>query len=138
MRILGVSLTNGYAALVVIEFEEDSWNVVDTIGTRKVELGDHRQAAALLGFSSAIKTFINSHRIDKIVIRRCSYRGQHRSGAGAIKMEALLQLMQQPVVLLAPQTIGAHIKQSNIRFPPGLNAYQREAFETAYCGISLG
>jgi Protein of unknown function (DUF3010) len=131
MRVLGVSLTNAHAALVVIDVHDGSWDLVDTSGTRKIELGDHEDSRALQGFSSAVDTFINSHAIDKIAVRRCTYRGQQRSGAGAIKMEALLQLMPQEVCLVAPQTIAAQFRRSGLSHPESLTQYQRDAFETA-------
>src|SRR5439155_25151988 len=131
MRILGVSLTNSHAALVVIESDDGSWRLVDTTGTRKLEVGDHEDSRALQGFSSALDTFINSHGVQKIAVRRCTYRGQQRSGDGAIKMEALLQLMPQAVRLIAPQPIAAWFKKLGLSHPEGLTHYQHEAFETA-------
>lgn len=53
------------------------------------------------------------------------------SGAAAIKMEALLQLMDIPVDLLAPQSINAVAKTANVVIPSCLKAYQHEAFQAA-------
>ena len=136
MRILGVALTNTHAALVAIETSNGSWQLIDTSGTRKLELGDHEDAPALQGFSSALDTFINSHGIERIAVRRCSYRGQQRSGAGAIKMEAMLQLMAQEVHLIAPQTIAARFRKLGASHPEQLTHYQHEAFETALAAMA--
>jgi len=135
MRILGVSFTNTHAALVVIESTGGSWRLIDTSGTKKLEVGDHEDSHALQGFSSAMDTFINSHAVQKIAVRRCTYKGQQRSGAGAIKMEALLQLMPQEVRLFAPQTIAAWFKKLGVSHPNGLTQYQHEAFETALAAL---
>src|SRR5207244_468776 len=136
MRILGVSFTNTHAALVVIESEDGSWQLIDTSGTRKIEVGDHEDSRALQGFSSAMDTFINSYAVQKIAVRRCTYKGQQRSGAGAIKMEALLQLMPQEVHLIASQTVAARFKKLGLGHPDGLTQYQHDAFETALAAVS--
>ncbi len=131
MRILGVSLTNTYAALVVIEWSDGSWQLIDTSGTRKLEVGDHEDSRALQGFASAMDTFVNSYAIVKIAVRRCTYKGQQRSGAGAVKMEALLQMMPPEVRLIPPQTIAARFKKLGVSHPSALTNYQHDAFETA-------
>jgi hypothetical protein len=52
-------------------------------------------------------------------------------------MEALLQLMNVDVTLIASQTVSMHFKKHGVVHPRGINQYQHDAFESALFGVPL-
>jgi hypothetical protein len=131
MRVLGAAPASEHVALVVLDIDETGWSVVDTTGTRKVSLGNHEDPGALRDFKDAVSAFIDSHSIEKVVIRRCTYKGQKRSGAASIKMETLLQLLPCESQLVPAQTIARRFQEHAVSLPSDLAKYQSDAFATA-------
>lgn len=131
MRVLGAAPAADHVALVVLDVDKAGWTLVDTTATRKVVLGDHEDSRSLRDFQDAVDALINSHRIELVVIRRCTYKGQKRSGAAAIKMETLLQLLQCKPRLVPAQTVARRFQVHGVSLPPELTSYQSDAFATA-------
>lgn len=131
MRVAGAAPAGDSVSLVVIDVEGTEWSLVDTHATRKLTLGNHEESFSLRAFKDAFDTFVNSHGVDHVVIRRATYKGQKRSGAAAIKMEALLQLGGHATSLVASQSITKHFAALGIARPDSIMAYQSDAFATA-------
>ena len=138
MRVVGLAPASDHVVLVVLDIDEaaGTWSLVDTSATRKIELGDHEDAGALRDFKAAVGAFVNSHGVGRMIIRRCTYRGQKRSGAEAIKMEALLQLLDCDSTLAPSQSITRRFEKHAVSMPPGLNKYQSDAFATALFALA--
>ena len=131
MRVLGAAPASDHVALVVLEVSAEGWTVVDTSATRKIGIGDHEDPRNLHDFKDAVSAFINSYGVEKLIIRRCTYRGQKRSGAASIKMETLLQLLPCASELVPPQSISRRLEQHGAQFPSELTRYQEHAFAAA-------
>lgn len=131
MRILGAAAAGDSVCLVVLDVEGEKWSLVDTSATRRLFLRNHEDSASLREFRDAFDAFMNSHGIQGVIIRRASYKGLHRSGAAAIKIEALLQLSNHSVSLAPAQSITKNLAARTDEFPMSLTAYQSDAFATA-------
>ncbi len=115
----------------MLEASNGGWRLVDTSATRRLILGNHEDATDLQAFRDAFDAFVNSHGVTHVVVRRATYKGQKRSGAAAIKMEALLQLGGYSLTLVPSQTIAKHFAAQGVTPPASLTGYQADAFATA-------
>lgn len=131
MRVLGAAPANDYVALVVVDVDAGGWELVDTSACRKIVLGDHEDSNALRTFREAVEAFTNSYEINEVQIRRCTYKGQKRSGAASIKIEVLLQMLDRPCRLIPAQSITKNFTDLGPKLPPTLTQYQKDAFATA-------
>jgi len=82
-------------------------------------------------FRDAFDAFVNSHGVENTIVRRATYKGLQRSGAAAIKIEALLQLGDFSTSLAPSQSITKHLAALGVVLPGALKAYQADAFATA-------
>lgn len=137
MRVLGAAPASDHVNLVVLEVNSETWSVVDTRTTRKIRLGHHGAARNLHDFRDAVEAFINSHGVDLLLIRRCTYSGRRSSGAPAIKMETLLQLIDCDSRLVPAQTVSSAFKKHGVAVPEGLKKYQELAFATAMSAVKV-
>lgn len=136
MRILGAAPASDYVALALIEVNEArQWSLIDTGATRKITLTDHEESSALRDFTIAIGAFIHSYGVDRMMIRRATYKGQKRSGAVAVKIEVLLQILDCQTQLVPAQSIAKRFSLLGIPRPPALTVYQSDAFATALYSI---
>jgi hypothetical protein len=93
MRVLGAAPASDYVALVLLDVTGDRWSPIDTSDARKITLADHRESSALRDFSTAIGAYVHSHGVERMIIRRATYKGQKRSGAVVLKIEVLLWVL---------------------------------------------
>lgn len=136
MRIAGAAPAQSYLALVVVEVTSQGWTLVDTRATRKITLTDHEDPKALRDFQAAVTAFIHSYGVERILLRRGTYAGKQRSGAPALKMEAVLQLLGDADLSLVPsQRATARLKKETGGVPAELTAYQHDAFAVALTGV---
>lgn len=131
MRIVGAAPASGSVALVVVDIDGEAWTLVDTRATRRLFLGNHDVSVDLRAFKEALDAFVNSHGVDHVIVRRATYKGQKRSGAAAIKIEALLQLGSYKTTLVSAQSITKHLASLGVERPDSLMAYQADAFAAA-------
>jgi hypothetical protein len=134
MRICGVALDSSAAIVAVIDTDATGNVILYETDVRKVLLTDHEDASSLRDFSQTMTSFVRDASIDRLIVRRCTYKGKYVSGAAAIKMEALLQLIAVPVELVSPHTIHAARKKIEVVAPGFLKAYQHDAFDAALAG----
>lgn len=130
-RICGIELKSSDAVLAVVDLEEDELKYVET-DPKRICLGDDENNGDVQSFFDAFCNFIRDNRIDQIVIKKRSKRGQMAGGAVSFKLEGLIQLSgTTPVELIAGQSIAAAQRRSPIEMPTSLNQYQEQAFLTA-------
>lgn len=131
MRICGISFEAANAVAVIIESLAGEVSLVET-EVKRIPLSDHEDSDCLKGFLEAAKSFVHDHSVDAFAIRKCTYAGKFRSGAAALKMEALLQVSDVNTELLSAQTVTARCRSSDFAVPGTLNKYQHDAFKVAF------
>jgi hypothetical protein len=138
-RICGVSSEGAKAVPVVITSDDlAQFELLPLPGATHILLADHNNPHSLRTFSTTMSGFMTGHKIDMLVIRRCTYLGARRSGVEAIKIETLLQLLPVANIYLeSPQTVAAALKRSNKPSPSSLFAYQANAYAACIRGTEL-
>ena len=130
-RICGIELKSSDAILAVVDQGEDGLAHVDT-DPKRIRLANDENTGDVQSFFDTFCNFIRDNRIDQIVIKKRSKRGQMAGGAVSFKLEGLIQLCGNiPVELLSGQSIAAAQRRSPIEVPASLNQYQEQAFLTA-------
>ena len=132
MRICGIAFEPTNAVIAIIECSPPYATTVVDSEIKRIPLDDHQDSDCLRSFTRTIEALIRDYAIDSIAVRKCTYSGKYQSGTPAIKMEALLQILDARIELLSPQTIASRCKSSAFTIPDGLNKYQHDAFKTAY------
>jgi hypothetical protein len=140
-RICGIELKSSHAVLVVLDCHNDSDGEGDSKGKsaefielaqRKIELEDDESVACMTEFHTAITTFIQSHNIEQVVVKKRAKKGTMAGGAISFKMEAIIQLNGTvEVELITGQAIAAADKKQTFERPANLKKYQEAAFLAA-------
>jgi len=130
MNICGVDLSGGVATLALLEIGNSGFRVIDC-ETKRVELGDADNAAAVKSFRDAFAALVRDHQVSLIAVKKRNTAGPFAGGAMTFKMEGLIQCLDVNVQLVAPITIARCVKRHGYVLPCGLNKYQKEAFEVA-------
>ena len=135
-KICGVGISGSIAAFVIVEGTKEKFNIIDN-SFKKLDLKDEKSQSQLRVFSETIQDMLTQRSIDKVFIKRPSTSGRFQAKHTAFKIEAIIQLMEGEVQLIAPQTISAHLKKDN-RLAPMIDQvlkYQVAALEAAYYGL---
>ena len=131
MRVCGVTFDGDAATIVVLDSGgPGDYRVVDC-GTKKIPLSDVTDNECVRTFSQAFAGVITDLLVEKVVAKRCSYKGKYTSGAASIKMEAIVQIQAPEVVLLPSKSISTAFGKLSLAPPESLSKYQIEAFQAA-------
>ncbi len=126
MNICAIELKSNYAVIVV--FKENKY--VD-LKIKKIVLEDDENQNSIREFCNQFLVFLEQEKIEKIVIKKRSKKGNFAGGAVTFKIEGLIQLNPLcSVELLSSQTISAYEKKNLIEYPINLKKYQEPAYLT--------
>jgi hypothetical protein len=138
-RICGIELKSSHAILVILDCHQDGNAEVEEkspefieLAQRKIELEDDESVTSVSEFHTAITAFIQSHNIEKIVVKKRAKKGTMAGGAISFKMEAIIQLNGVvEVELITGQAIASADKKQPFPRPIKLKKYQEAAFLVA-------
>jgi hypothetical protein len=123
------------AVLAVVQSASDDWQHVKC-ETKRLGLGDHRDAKLLASMKSAIEEFARDNKIDVFAIKSRLATGPRAAGGITFKIEALFQLSGTPVVFISPQAIAKLAKSNVGGLPASVLAYQTDACRAGVCHAS--
>ena len=131
MRICGVSFESTASVVTLIDFDDTTTIAHIPAETRKITMNDHEDDDCLRGFQQTARTFLTDNSVVAVAIRKCTSSGKYQSGAPAMKMEALLQVLDFDTALIPGKTVTTDFDKVDISPPDTVLAYQRDAFKTA-------
>lgn len=132
-RICGIDLDKNEARIVVLNGHGADFELIETDITR-MGIGEPKNQSEVKEFRVAIQRFFDDQRIDIVAIRERLSKGRMKGGTITFKLEGLIQICRQDVVLLSPATIRKAVSPANIDFAElPIAKYQHEAYGAAYC-----
>lgn len=134
MKICGISIGGQDANFCVIEKNSSSIQLIDT-GMPKLSLDNDTNQEDIKFFFKVFETFINENNIDLVAVKARHHKGKFPGGAISFKIESLIQLIDQEVKIISPQTIGSKTKKLTI--PKEIYRYQEEAYKAAYTAMEI-
>ncbi len=136
--VAGIDLDKNEARIVVLAGQALNFDIVTTEVAR-LGLADPKNQDEVRAFQDAIQTFLDEHAIDTVAIRERLSKGRMKGGTITFKLEGLIQMCRQPVILVPPATIRKAFSAANIDLAElPIAKYQHEAYGAAYCWIMLG
>ena len=137
-RICGIDLDKNEARIVVLNGHGADFELIETDITR-MGIGEPKNQSEVKEFRVAIQRFFDDQRIDIVAIRERLSKGRMKGGTITCKLEGLIQICRQDVVLLSPATIRKAVSPANIDFAElPIAKFQHEAYGAAYTLISSG
>lgn len=133
MKNLGIELKGSDCILVVLEYSNSNFNIINT--SPKIPIDNSDNQDEIKEFFSNISSFVKENNIDNIYIRKRNKKGQYAGGATGFKLEALIQLLENNVKLISPTSVAYTIKKIDIKnLEKQVNQYQIEALKVAITG----
>lgn len=135
MKICGIEIKSNEAILAVCSV--DGENVIfQNTDPKKVALKIEEQDF-YREFLNVISEFMSAQEIDKVYLRKPVEKGKQISGANAFRIEALLNLLDIPIISIHPASVTKYIKKEGnaILGKNEAYAYQNGALDTLYYGI---
>lgn len=133
MRNLGIDLDGKDCILVLIDYNDDTFTVIDS--TPKIKVEDIDNQDDIKDFYTNIASFVKENHINNIYIRQRQKKGKFAGGPTSFKLEALIQLLDNSVKLISPTTIAYAIKKINIEeLMTKIHNYQTDALKVAITG----
>ncbi len=132
MIVCGIEMKASEARLVLLNGSKTSYALID-VRPRKLVLADDERPAEVRAFRDALYAFFRENRVEAVAIKKRGSRGEFAGGPVGFKLEGIAQLYSDcNIVLCAPQTISAALRNHPTTIPDCLPKYQHVAFETAY------
>ena len=132
-KICGIDLDKNEARFVVLDGSAGNFELIPTALTR-LALADPKSQTEVRQFQTAIQTFLDENGIEAVGIRERLSKGRMKGGTITFKLEGLIQICRQKVVLIYPATIRKAITAANIDFTElPIPKHQHEAYGAAYC-----
>lgn len=139
MRICGVELTGNDAVVCLLNKDQGLFSLPDT-KVRKLTLKKDHTGADLQAFQAELVQFLKQNDVERVVIKERMQKGKFAGGAISFKLEATIQLIDEPgieIALLTPTHIKAMLSENPLPIAfadTGLKQFQEQAFITAYAG----
>ncbi|MEP7077015.1 MAG: DUF3010 family protein [Acidobacteriota bacterium] len=131
-RICGIDLDKNEARIVFLDGHSDNFEIVASDVTR-LGLADPKNQSEVRLFQTAIQSFLDDHDIEVVGIRERLSKGRMKGGTITFKLEGLIQICRQEVILISPATIRKALSKANIEFSElPIAKYQHEAYGAAY------
>jgi len=134
MRVCGVELKGGEAIICLLSYEGDTFNVPDC-RQQSFVISHSESTDSIRDFNFGFSKLMQDYHVDKIVIIAREQKGKLAGSATSFKAEAIIQLLELPVILMSPVTVKERLKRN----PPqvdfeglGLKRFQQPAFDVAY------
>ena len=129
MKVCGIELKSNEARIVALDGRIEDFEMIKLDFT-KLKLEDPKNQDAVKDFHVAIANLFAIHQFDKIAIKERIMKGRFKGGPLSFKMEALIQLVDEPVEIVHVAKVKSKIKDVDVSFDD-LKKYQEEAFRVA-------
>ncbi len=135
MKVCGIEIKGSEAIICLLSLENDVFLIPDC-RARKLMFPKNGTADDLKAFQFSFKKLMQDYQIKEVVIRERPTKGKFAGGAVGFKLEAAMQLVEEPnVILMTPVAIKESLKRNPIPVPfaeTGLKVFQETAFNTAF------
>ncbi|HTN33049.1 MAG TPA: DUF3010 family protein [Marinobacter sp.] len=137
MLICGVELSGSDAVVCLLDMSKGQF-ILPESRVRKISLKKNHTREDLQQFQASFAEFLVGHEVKKVAIKERMPKGKFAGGAISFKLEAAIQLISEPdVVLLSSALIKSTLAANPLPVPfsaTGLKAFQEGAFVSAYVG----
>lgn len=136
-RICGIDLDKSEARMVVLDGHYPNFELIPT-NISRLALADFKDQAGVHQFQAEIQRFLDEYEVETVGIRERLSKGRMKGGTITFKIEGLIQMCNQEVVLISPATIRKAINAGSIDFVElAIGKYQHEAYGAAYCLLGM-
>lgn len=130
--VCGIDIQGSDAVLVLLEGTKQSPEAVPTEIAR-IPLGDHTEQGCIHSFRNVIETLLSERNVTSVCIRGRPSKGRYAASGESFKVEAIIQLMDIPVLIVPYNTLkAAEKKHPNAIGQVEIYKYQRRAFWAAF------
>ncbi len=128
MTICGVEIKSNFMVLSVVN-KNDTDIDYQELKIKKLILENDEDRESIVTLKEAFEDFINKNKIEKIVIKKRSKKGNFAGGAITFKIETIIQLNSIcNVEFVTSQALSKFEKKNEIIYPKGLNKYQEQSY----------
>lgn len=133
LRVVGgVDIKGSDAVIVLLEGTKESPRLVPT-KIVKIPLGDHTEQDCVHSFRNVIETLLSEYNVTNVCIRGRASKGHYAASGESFKVEAIIQLMDIPVLIVPYNTLkAAEKKHPNAIGQVEIHKYQSRAFWAAF------
>src|SRR3974390_2329183 len=120
MRICGVEIKGTEAIMAVVEAGGGQFVSID-VEPNRIALQNDEDPKFVKSFFETFAAFTRDNKVERIVIKKRSKKGDYAGGVLTFKIEGLIQLVEGcSVDMIAPQTITAAQKKKGHELPDNL------------------
>ncbi|MEH6651938.1 MAG: DUF3010 family protein [Motiliproteus sp.] len=134
MRVCGIELKGGEAILCLLNLDDGIFNVAEC-RQRQYTVAASASTDSIREFHFSFSKLMQDYQIDEVVIIERHQKGKLAASATSFKLEAAIQLIEQPVTLITTATIKEQLKLNPLQVEAvelGLKKFQITAFTAAY------
>lgn len=134
MRVCGIELKGGEAILCLLSLDDGIFNVAEC-RQRLYTVSPSDSTDSIRKFHFSFSKLMHDYKIDQVVIIERHQKGKLAGSATSFKLEAAIQLIEQPVTLITTATIKEQLKLNPLQVEAedlGLKKFQITAFKAAY------
>jgi len=136
--ICGIEIKSNEAIIVLCDNSSETLAVVES-KFRKIAL-DANEQDLYKSFYETLCSFIKQNAVERVYLKKPVDKGRQIAGANAFRIEALINLVEIPVVSLHALTILSFAKKNDMQVDniEKINQYQEPALWAAYLGFVKG
>lgn len=136
--ISGIEIKSNEAIIVLCDNSKETLAFSES-KFKKISL-DANEQDQYKSFHTTLLSFIKQNAVETIYLKRPVDKGQQVAGANAFRIEAIINLLDIPVVSLHPVALSSFIKKNEliVKNVEKANKYQQAALWTAYWGFIKG
>jgi hypothetical protein len=134
MRVCGIELKGGEAIICLLSLDDGVFNVAEC-RQRLFTVSSSASTDNIRKFHFTFAKLMQDYQIDHVAIIERHQKGKLAGSATSFKLEAAIQLIDQPVTLITTETIKELIKLNPLQIEMeelGLKKFQVQAFKAAY------
>jgi site-specific DNA-cytosine methylase len=138
MKVCGVELKGGEAIICVLVYDAGMFTVPE-IRQRSFVVSQSDSQEPIKKFHNAVRQLMQDYSVNEIVIIERDQKGKNAGSATSFKLEAALQVLSLPVILVPHMLIKEQLKRNPIQADfddLGLKKFQQPAFKAAYAYIN--
>ena len=133
--ICGIDIKSNEAIIVLCDTSKEMLAVSES-KFKKIAL-DSNEQDLYKSFYETLLSFIKQYTVEKIYLKKPVDKGRQTAGANAFRIEAIINLIEIPVVSLHANTLLSFSKKNklNVENIEKVNQYQLAALWAAYWGF---
>ncbi len=138
MLVCGIELTSTDAVICLLDYDTNTFNVPEC-RQRLFTLPKSAGTDAIRDFHFAFKKLMEDYRVEVVVVIERPQKGKLAGTAISFKLEAAIQLISLPVIMINHTTMKEQMKRNKMQADfdnLGLKKFQRPALNAAYSYLS--